>query len=60
VLEVEEQPVEAGRLHDLDDVDVAHQANADAERQLALPEACLGGVNCLSHLSPSGVDFALG
>ena len=61
VLEVEEQPVEAGRLHHLDDVDVAHQPDADADRQLVLLEPRLGGVDCDGHVSSSGFRrFALG
>ena len=45
VLEVEEQPVEARRLHHLDDVDVANQSHADAEGQLVLLEPRLGGID---------------
>ena len=51
VLEVEEQPVEAGRLHHLDDVDVAHQPNADADGELVLLEPRLGGIDCDGHVS---------
>jgi len=29
------------------------------DRQFARLEPCLGGVDCLGHLSPSGVAFAL-
>jgi hypothetical protein len=53
VLEVEEQPVETRRFHHLDDVDIAHQADADAEGKLVFAQARLGGVDCMGHASPS-------
>jgi hypothetical protein len=60
VLEVEEQPVEARRLHDLDDVDVANQSHTDAHGQLILLQPRFRGVHCHRHWFPLVADFRLG
>src|SRR5207302_3970018 len=44
MLHVEEQPVEPGDRHRLGNLDAAAQADADAERQLALFELVAGNV----------------
>src|SRR5690349_18340480 len=45
MLEVDEQKVVAGALHDAADFDTAHTAHAHAQGELTLLQALLGGIN---------------
>ena len=52
MLEIDEQPVEAGGLHRLGDVDRARLPQADAERQLAACQSLTRHVDRSRHSIP--------